>query len=142
VGQDLDAVKRIVEHALEELGQRNVNVIATGQRSSECSVSFLVHSKDISTALSTTHDALQTSSLELCPGWQQGVAAQTNRMGEAARVATENNRKNRAKDQETQFNTWNDSLVTASEEKARKNSILDEVSFRNMITLERKRTER
>jgi exopolysaccharide biosynthesis polyprenyl glycosylphosphotransferase len=82
------------------------------------------------------------SSVELRSGAQQGDAAKTNQMADAACVATENKRRKRARDQETQFNTWNDSLVTASEERARENSILDEVSFRNMITLERKRTER
>jgi aspartate kinase len=142
VGQDLDAVKRIVEHALEELRRRNVSVIAAGQRSSECSISFVVPSEDISAALSTTHRALQMNSLELCSGGREGVAKPANQMADAAPVPTENQRRNRARDQEIQFNRWNDSLVTAGVEKPRENPILDEVSFRNMITLERKRTER
>jgi aspartate kinase len=142
VGQDLDAVKGIVEHALEELRQRSVSVIATGQRSSECSVSFVVPSKDIGTALSTTYQAFQMSSLELCCGAPQGIVTPANRMADAAPVPTQNKRRIRAREQEMQFQRWNDSLVTAGEEKPRENSILDEVSFRNMITLERKRTER
>jgi len=141
VGQDVYAVKRIVEHALEELRGHNVSVIAAGQRSSECSISFVVPSKDISVALSTTHHALQMNSPELCSGGREGVVKPADRMTVAAPVPTED-RRSTARDQEIQFNQWNDSLVTAGVDKPRESPILDEPSFRNMITLERKRTER
>jgi len=142
VGQDLDAVRGIVGDALEELKQQKVEVIATGQRSSECSISFVVAKEYIGTALSTTHQALQMSAVGLNSGARQGVVARTSRTSDAAKAPIENKRRIRARDQQTEFNRWNDSLITPEEGKPRDNVILDEVSFRNTITLERKRTER
>jgi aspartate kinase len=134
VGQDLDAVREIVGHALEEMSQHGVRVIATGQRSSECSVSFVVPKEHISTALNITHQALHVSTVET-----SSRAPLTRAIGSSNGGKVANDRRARSNDQ---FTTWNDSLVSLEENKARENLILDQASFRNMIALERKRTER
>jgi len=64
VGQDLHEVKGVVGRALDELGRENVNIIATGQGSSEHNASFVVARKDIRTALITTHREFQPCLLD------------------------------------------------------------------------------
>ena len=65
VGQDLHMVKGIVGRALDELGREKVNIIATGQGSSDCNVSFVVARKDIKAALVTTHREFQLDPLRV-----------------------------------------------------------------------------
>ena len=136
VGQDLDAVREIVGHALEEMAEQGVTVVATGQRSSACSVSFVVSAQYVNAALSTTHQALHGNTVEFSSQAPQSVLTAVSGM-DGGKLS--NNRRARARNQ---FTPWNDSLVSSDDSKARNNVILDEASFRNMITLERKRTER
>ena len=55
VGENLKAVKEIVGRATEELKRDHVAVVATGQGSSACNVSFVVARNDLQTALVKTH---------------------------------------------------------------------------------------
>ncbi len=59
VGQNLVDVKGIVKRALSALGSENIDVLATGQASSECSLSLVVSRKDIRTATLVTHHELK-----------------------------------------------------------------------------------
>lgn len=65
VGQNLRVIKGIVGRALDELSRESVNIIATGQGSSEHNVSFVVARKDIKTALATAHREFQLCILNL-----------------------------------------------------------------------------
>jgi aspartate kinase len=117
VGQHLNEVREIAEHAIAKLKRESVNVLATGQGSSACNVSFVVPSKDLHVALATTHGEFKSS---------DQVSSQNIRaLGERLRAETASAaRRHRTP-------------VPASHAK-----ILDEPTFLGMIALERRRTER
>jgi len=61
VGENLRAVKDIVGRVLDELTQNDVDILANGQGSSGCNVSFVVARKDLDAALATTHREFERS---------------------------------------------------------------------------------
>jgi bifunctional aspartokinase / homoserine dehydrogenase 1 len=65
VGQNQRDEKGIVGRVRDKLSRENVDIVATGQVSSECNVSFVVARKDVKTALVTTHREFQLSTLNL-----------------------------------------------------------------------------
>jgi aspartokinase/homoserine dehydrogenase 1 len=58
VGQNLRADSGIAARALVALGQENINVIATGQGASDCSLSFVVTQEQVKLALAILHREL------------------------------------------------------------------------------------
>ena len=61
VGENLGAVKDIVGRVVDELKRNNVHILVNGQGSSGCNVSFVVATKDLDTALATTHREFERS---------------------------------------------------------------------------------
>lgn len=77
VGENLRAVKDIVGCVLDELSQNGVLILASGQGSAGCNVSFVVGRKDLDTALATTHREFERSSeVELPSGTSSSAAAE------------------------------------------------------------------
>jgi aspartate kinase len=125
VGENLDVVKQVVAQATELLKQDKVQIVAIGQGSSACNISFVVASKDLNAALAITHNefgtdprALQQSSFH---GLLPSVSSRQTRSGLETVGAVR-------------------AQVTSSAASAAK--VLDESTFRMMIAQERRRTER
>ena len=59
VGQKLRSASETVGRTFAMLGQENVNIIATVQGSSDCSVSFVVQQSDLQVALASIHRELE-----------------------------------------------------------------------------------
>ena len=59
VGENMGAASETVARALTALSDENVNIIATAQGSSDCSVAFVVPQQDMEIALSTVHRELE-----------------------------------------------------------------------------------
>ena len=114
VGQNLNAVKEIAEHAMDKLKRENVNVLATGQGSSACNVSFVVPNEDLHAALAITHGEFERADHQ-----------NSRTLGDRLRAESPSTaRRHRTP-------------VPATHAK-----ILDEPTFLSMIALERRRTER
>jgi bifunctional aspartokinase / homoserine dehydrogenase 1 len=65
VGQNLRATPGTVARAFAALGKESVDVIATSQGSSDCSMSFVVSQQDLKTALAGIHRELELGSMPL-----------------------------------------------------------------------------
>lgn len=140
VGQNADSVKGIVQPVITELARQDMNVIATGQRSSTCSVSFVVRRDEIELALINVHRALESKFIDSTPAPER-----LRRSGEstahAAVPSTPGKHGTRAGEQGLNVRR-SEGIFLPETGKERESIILDETSFRNMIALERKRTER
>jgi aspartate kinase len=133
VGQNLEGIREIVHCATNELIRQNVKVFATGQNSSDCSVSFVVHSDQVNTALAAAHHALQMRSSD--PAQRRRPEQVFEYSGLAL---SEQRRRTRPGEQVTAYAGGD----ASGDQQARECVILDEASFRRMIALERKRSER
>ncbi|HET9406336.1 MAG TPA: aspartate kinase [Candidatus Sulfotelmatobacter sp.] len=134
VGENLHAVKEIVGRAIDELNRDSVNILAVGQGSSACNVSFVIARKDLRTALITTHNEFERGPSEppisnRSNGQSFMIPGQSTFASEASREVSEFPRSYRV-------------LASTAPAKARDVEVLDEASFRSMIAHERKRTER
>ena len=72
VGQNIGAASEIVARAFAALSDENVNIIATAQGSSDCSMAFVVPQQDMEIALASIHRELELTSL---PSNRRPVAA-------------------------------------------------------------------
>jgi aspartokinase len=63
VGQNLRTASGTVARTFAALGQENVNIIATVQGSSDCSMSFVVPQQNLKVALTSLHRELELGSL-------------------------------------------------------------------------------
>jgi aspartate kinase len=63
VGQNMRAAFGTVARTFAALGQENVNIIATVQGSSDCSMSFVVPQQDVKIAVASLHRELELGSL-------------------------------------------------------------------------------
>jgi len=126
VGEDLRAVKDIIECAHHELNQNKVSILAKAQGASACNVSFVVDRKDFDTAIGVTHREFERTS----PKKPQTSVSCVGRSPGDGRYAR----------QEDGVPHSAASASTATFVDPAK--ILDEETFRSMIAYERKRTER
>ena len=137
VGEDLQAVKEIIERATDKLRGEEVRVLACGQGgSSECHFSFVVSRKDVQTALLRTHREFEPASLKL---QKEGPGNGTPKHNFLS--AVHSRREELAIDNLLNRSRSN-RRSTAENLQSRETEILDEASFRAMIARERKRTER
>jgi len=63
VGQNMRTASGTVARTFAALGQENINIIATVQGSSDCSMSFVVPQQDVKVALASIHQELELGSL-------------------------------------------------------------------------------
>ena len=63
VGQNLRTASAMVARTFAALGQEDVNIIATAQGSSDCSMSFVVPQQDVKMALNSLHRELELASV-------------------------------------------------------------------------------
>jgi len=63
VGQNLRTESAMVARTFAALGQEDVNIIATAQGSSDCSMSFVVPQQDVKIALNSLHRELELGSV-------------------------------------------------------------------------------
>lgn len=140
VGQDLDSVKDAVQSATAQLASENVSVIATAQRSSSCSVSFLIDRNDVHKSLALVHRVLQPAATVTTTGFRQLRRSDQQSSAPSSR-AMQVRRSTRTEEEGLNFRPA-EGLLLHDKGNARDSVVLDEVSFRNMIALERKRTER
>ncbi len=129
VGEDLHAAKSIVGRATDKLSGDNVNILATGQGSSECHYSFVVAKDDIHAALLRTHREFEPV---LSHDGPRPISRQRHNFPATTTALEDDRRPSRG----------NGGLATIATESKRQAEILDEASFRSMIAHERKRTER
>jgi len=137
VGEDLPAVRGIVGRAIDELSRDRVEILATGQGSSACHVSFVIARKDIKTALATTHREFQPERLKSQrskSSSSQGDGSKEYRVMSSVQDSHEVEGGERA----ALLSRFDRSLPAAENESI----VLDEGSFRSMIARERKRSER
>lgn len=127
VGEDLHAAKSIVGRATDKLSGDNVNILATGQGSSECHYSFVVAKNDIHAALLRTHKEFESPVSTEGPQDRSG-----HNFPATTTISRDEKRRSRA----------NEAVAAIATRTKRQAEILDEMSFRTMIAHERKRTER
>lgn len=129
VGEDLHAAKSIVGRATDKLSGDNVNVLATGQGSSECHYSFVVAKHDVHAALLRTHREFEPV---LPHGSPQEMSRQRHNFPTVTTTPADEQLRPRP----------NSSVRATAGASKHETEILDENSFRTMIAHERKRTER
>lgn len=137
VGQNSESVKEIVHTAMAELVREKIDVIATGQRSSTCSISFVIRKSDINSALLNMHKALQSKFIDSASKSRRSEASMTANSAVPSQVR----RGTRAGEQGLNFRR-DEGAFLPELGKSRESVILDEAAFRRTIALERKRTER
>ena len=125
VGENLSVVKQVVAQATELLKQDKVQIVAVGQGSSACNVSFVVESKDLSAALAVTHNEFGSDPRAL----QQSTVRRFLPSAHSRQTRTERETTGSVRAHMTP------SAATAAK-------VLDESTFRMMIAQERRRTER
>ena len=125
VGENLNLVKQVVTRATELLKRDKVEILAMGQGSSACNVSFVVTRKDLGAALAVTHNEFGSDSRALQPATFHSFLPATNsRQARTERETPGEVRSHGARN-----------VATAAK-------VLDESTFRMMIAQERRRTER
>jgi aspartate kinase len=135
VGEDLRAVKGIVERATSGLAREGVQILATGQGSSACHISFVVTRTHLQVALVATHrefESKQNSSQDKGSGPRECrtmTVVDDMRTADAGEVDGIRSRLNRA-------------FSPADNVQRGELEVLDEALFRLMIARERKRSER
>jgi aspartate kinase len=127
VGEDLRSVKEIVGSAHDELGRKNIPILAKALGATACNVSFVVDRKYFDTAIAVTHREFERT----VPKKPQGTSHPGGDSGSSRlRVV-------RADD-----DFLNAAISTSPALNVDSAKILDEETFRSMIAYERKRTER
>lgn len=139
VGEDLRAVKGIVESATAQLTREGVQILATGQGSSACHISYVVPRKDIQTALTATHSEFQPQNSDS----SQDSSSQSKGPRERrTMVVVEDRRETEVDDVEGIRSRLTRAFLPSDSARRGESEVLDEDLFRLMIARERKRSER